>query len=145
MGGNGSKESANARQGETGQRREQGFSQGEHKPKNDTFQSELGNESKFWFMLEIICPLEYPAEKLQRWIVQQSGISASLISGIKYLDPDVDRAAHVSAHVFVYCEDYKTVDFVWNCLPTSTCGIQKILFMPERPHIKTTAFAVSCK
>ena len=140
MGGKGSKESANARQGETRQRREQGFSQGEHKPENDTFQFELGNESKFWFMLEIIRPLEYPAEKLQRWIVQQSGISASLISGIKYLDPDVDMAAHV----FVYCEDYKTVDFVWNCLPTSTCGIQKILLMPERPHIKT-AFAVSCK
>ena len=139
MGGKGSKESANARQGETRQRREQGFSQGEHKPENDTFQFELGNESKFWFMLEIIRPLEYPAETLRRRIVQESGISASLISGIKYLDRDVKRAAQV----FVYCGDYKTVDTVWNCLP-STRGIHKMLRMPEGPQNKTTAFAVSC-
>ena len=139
MGGNGSKESANARQGETRQRREQGFSQGEHKPKNDTFQFELGIESEFWFMLEIIRPLEYPAEKLRRWIVQESGISASLISGIKYLDRDVKRPAQV----FVYCGDYNTVDIVCKCLP-STRGIDKVLPMPEGPQNKTTAFAVSC-
>ena len=139
MGAKESKQSENAEgQGGPRHRREKEFTQGEQR--KDTFQFQVGNESKFWFMLEIIQPSDYPAEKLKSFIVKQSGISISRISGIKYLDRDLKRAAHV----FVYGEDYQTVEFVWTCL-RSIRGIHKVLCMPKPPQInKIAAFAVSC-
>ena len=86
---------------------------------------EYGEESGFWLMLQIDNPSAFSAEILNYRISQDLGLPSSMIVGVMYTDRDLG----LSALCTIYCKDFNTVDFVWECLQIS--GVHKVLRMPK--------------
>jgi hypothetical protein len=133
-------------------RSQNGGAQAEHRDKQYLRQhSEFGDESKFWFMLEVRNPSAHSAEKLHRWMTELLGDSTSKILGVKYLnDGEVGKAVNLRAdthsQVLLYGKDLQTIQFAWSVLSNSELadrGISKLcmshMYSDEPSKSKTTS------
>jgi hypothetical protein len=134
-------------------RSQNGGAQAEHRDKQYLRQqsqhSEFGDESEFWFMLEVRNPSAHSAEKLHRWMTELLGDSTSKILGVKYLnDGEVGKAVNLRAdsQVLVYGKDLQTIQFAWSVLSNSELadrGISKLcmshMYTDEPSKSKTTS------